>query len=262
MHEARVNSATPQAETVYQIEDLRVAYGDNEVLHGVSLPIRKNQVTALIGPSGCGKSTLLKTLNLMIYADEHVHMSGTISFEGENILREKQDPVDLRKRVGMVFQKPSPFRKSIFDNVSYGPKVHGVKKKDLAEIVERSLKDAYLFDEVKDRLHDSAFSLSGGQQQRLCIARALATSPEVILMDEPTSALDPKATLAVEDLISKLKEKYTVVLVTHQMEQAARVSNSTAFLYMGNVVEHGETHRLFSNPLRKQTEDYITGRFG
>lgn len=162
----------------------------------------------------------------------------------------------------MVFQKPSPFRKSIFDNVSYGPKVHGVKKKDLAEIVERSLKDAYLFDEVKDRLHDSAFSLSGGQQQRLCIARALATSPEVILMDEPTSALDPKATLAVEDLISKLKEKYTVVLVTHQMEQAARVSNSTAFLYMGNVVEHGETHRLFSNPLRKQTEDYITGRFG
>ncbi|EZH66884.1 phosphate ABC transporter ATP-binding protein [Bacillaceae bacterium JMAK1] len=246
----------------YRVEDLRISYGDHQVIHGIDLTIVKNEVTALIGPSGCGKSTFLKSLNGMIRTTSNATWSGTIEWNGRNMIQENVDPLELRQKVGMVFQKPKPFPKSIYENVAFGPKIHGVKKKDIPGIVEKSLRDAYLFDEVKDRLHESALGLSGGQQQRLCIARALATSPDILLMDEPTSALDPLSTIAVEELILKLKEKYTVVLVTHQMEQAARISDSTAFFLMGELIECNRTDALFQNPKSQQTEDYITGRFG
>lgn len=238
-------------------------YGDNQVLFDVSLDIPEKSVTALIGPSGCGKSTFLRTLNRMNDIIEGTRHTGDILLEGTDVYEPQIDVVLLRKRVGMVFQKSTPFPKSIFDNIAYGPKVAGQRSRArLAEIVEESLKRAALWDEVKDRLNSSAMALSGGQQQRLCIARTLATNPDVILMDEPASALDPASTARVEDLIFELKQNYTIVIVTHNMQQAARVSQQTAFFFQGVLVETGETRGLFTNPTEKQTEDYITGRFG
>jgi phosphate transport system ATP-binding protein len=237
-------------------------YGDNQVLFDVSLDIPEKSVTALIGPSGCGKSTFLRTLNRMNDIIEGTHHTGDVLLEGTDVYDPRIDVVLLRKRVGMVFQKSTPFPKSIFDNVAYGPKVAGLRNRTrLAEIVETSLTRAALWDEVKDRLNSSAMALSGGQQQRLCIARTLATNPDVILMDEPASALDPASTARVEDLIFELKQNYTIVIVTHNMQQAARVSQRTAFFFQGVLVETGDTRKLFTNPSEKQTEDYITGRF-
>lgn len=247
---------------IIQASNLDLYYGSNQALKGVNMDIERNRVTALIGPSGCGKSTFLRTLNRMNDLIESVRISGSIMLEGEDIYRD-YDVIYLRKKVGMVFQKPNPFPMSIYDNIAYGPRVHGIKnKKQLDEIVENSLKGAALWDEVKDRLSKSALGLSGGQQQRLCIARTLAVEPEVILMDEPTSALDPISTSKVEDLIVRLKEKYTVVIVTHNMQQAGRISDTTAFFLSGEVVENGPTEELFYKPKDKRTEDYITGRFG
>ncbi len=238
-------------------------YGDHQALHGISLGMPIHRVTALIGPSGCGKSTFLRCLNRMNDMIEDTVVRGEILLDGEDIYRRGADVVELRKRVGMVFQKSNPFPKSIFENVAYGPRVAGIRDRGvLNEIVERSLKQAALWDEVQNRLRDSALQLSGGQQQRLCIARALATGPEVLLMDEPASALDPKSTAAIEDLIFELKETYTIVIVTHNMQQAARVSDQTAFFFEGQLIEVGATNELFTNPREKQTEDYITGRFG
>lgn len=238
-------------------------YGDNQVLFNVSLDIPEKSVTALIGPSGCGKSTYLRTLNRMNDIIEGTRHTGDVLLEGTDVYEPDIDVVLLRKRVGMVFQKSTPFPKSTFDNVAYGPRVAGLKnRKRLAEIVEQSLKRAALWDEVKDRMNDSAMALSGGQQQRLCIARTLATNPDVILMDEPASALDPSSTARVEDLIFELRENYTIVIVTHNMQQAARVSQQTAFFFQGDLIETGDTRKLFTNPTEKQTEDYITGRFG
>jgi phosphate transport system ATP-binding protein len=239
-------------------------YGATQALHDISLPIRDRLVTALIGPSGCGKSTFLRSINRMNELIPHTRSEGEILLRGESIYRADQDVVKLRKRVGMVFQKSNPFPKSIYDNVAYGARVNGLAKKrrDLDEIVERSLRGAALWDEVKDRLDRSALSLSGGQQQRLCIARALAVEPEVLLMDEPASALDPIATQRIEELIYHLKEQYTIVIVTHNMQQAARVSDYTAFFLMGRLVEIGRTNDIFTNPREEQTEAYITGRFG
>ncbi len=238
-------------------------YGDHQALHGISLGMPIHRVTALIGPSGCGKSTFLRCLNRMNDMIEGTVVRGKILLDGEDIYRRGADVVELRKRVGMVFQKSNPFPKSVFENVAYGPRVAGVRKRGvLDEIVEKSLKQAALWDEVNTRLSDSALQLSGGQQQRLCIARALATGPEVLLMDEPASALDPKSTAAIEDLIFELKENYTIVIVTHNMQQAARVSDQTAFFFEGQLIEVGATNELFTNPREKQTEDYITGRFG
>jgi phosphate transport system ATP-binding protein len=248
---------------IFDINDLNLWYGSNHALKSIDFPIYENEVTAIIGPSGCGKSTFIKTLNLMNQSVPNVKMLGQINYNGKNILDSKVDLVDLRKNVGMVFQKAVPFPKTIYENVVYGPKIHGTRKKNvLDEIVERSLKDVALWDEVKDRLDAPALGLSGGQQQRLCIARALATQPDVILMDEPTSALDPISTLKVEELILELKEKYTIAIVTHNMQQAARVSDKTAFFLMGELIELDETSVIFSNPSDKRTEDYITGRFG
>ncbi|MBC7114406.1 MAG: phosphate transport system ATP-binding protein [Archaeoglobi archaeon] len=250
-------------EVAFDIRNLSVYYGEKPGIKDISMKIFKNAVTAVMGPSGCGKSTLLRSLNRLVELVDGVRVEGEVIFEGRNIYDEDVDPVELRRRIGMVFQHPNPFPKSIFDNVAYGPRVHGIKdKKKLMEIVEESLKRAALWDEVKDRLHESALKLSGGQQQRLCIARAIATNPEVILFDEPTSALDPIASSKIEDLIVELKKNYTVVIVTHSIQQAARISDFTAFMYMGRLIEYDETARIFERPKEELTERYITGRFG
>ncbi len=243
--------------------DVDFFYGAKQALYKVSLDVPEHCVTALIGPSGCGKSTFLRCLNRMNDMIDDTTVRGEILLDGKNVYRRGTDVVELRKRVGMVFQKSNPFPKSIYENVAYGPRVAGVRKRNiLDEIVEKSLRQSALWDEVQDRLYDSALQLSGGQQQRLCIARALATNPDVLLMDEPASALDPKSTAAVEDLIFGLKKSYTIAIVTHNMQQAARVSDQTAFFYEGHLIEVGATNELFTNPYEKQTEDYITGRFG
>ena len=244
-------------------DNLNLYYGENHALKNISMNIRQNAITAFIGPSGCGKSTFLRCLNRMNDLIDNVKIEGSILLDGENIYDSGVDTTLLRKKVGMVFQQPNPFPMSIYDNIAYGPRIHGKKNKDeLDEIVERSLRDAAIFDEVKDRLKKSALGLSGGQQQRLCIARALAVEPEVLLMDEPTSALDPISTLKIEELMEELKKKYTVIVVTHNMQQAARISDNTAFFLMGEMIEFDKTDNLFSNPSEKKTEDYITGRFG
>lgn len=249
--------------TKIKVEHLQLHFGDHHVLKDINIHIQKNAVTALIGPSGCGKSTFLKCINRMNDLVETVQIEGEIRIDGEDIYAAGVDNCILRKRVGMVFQQPNPFPMSIYDNIAYGPRLHGIKEKaKLDEIVEKSLKSAAIFDEVKDRLKKNALGLSGGQQQRLCIARALAVEPEVLLMDEPTSALDPISTLKIEELMEGLKQKYTVVIVTHNMQQAARISDDTAFFLNGEVIEFGPTDTLFSRPVKKQTEDYITGRFG
>lgn len=245
------------------VEDLHLYYGENHALKGVNMDIKENAITAFIGPSGCGKSTFLKTLNRMNDLVDNVRITGTVKLDGEDIYGKNIDTTILRKKVGMVFQQPNPFPMSIYDNIAYGPRVHGIKdKKSLDRIVEDSLRGAAIWNEVKDRLKKSALGLSGGQQQRICIARALAVEPEVLLMDEPTSALDPISTTKIEDLMEELKKKYTVVVVTHNMQQAARVSDYTAFFLVGEMVEYGETNAIFKFPQDKRTEDYITGRFG
>lgn len=245
------------------VEHLNLHYGENHALKDVNMKIRENAITAFIGPSGCGKSTFLKCINRMNDLVDCARIDGSIYLDGENIYAPRVDPTLLRKKVGMVFQQPNPFPMSIYDNIAYGPRIHGIKNKArLDEIVENSLRGAAIFEEVKDRLKKSALGLSGGQQQRLCIARALAVEPEVLLMDEPTSALDPISTLKVEELMEELKKKYTVVVVTHNMQQAARVSDETAFFLVGEVVEMDSTRNIFSRPKDKRTEDYITGRFG
>lgn len=246
-----------------RVTNLDLYYGNNHALKNVNMDIRHNAVTAFIGPSGCGKSTFLRTLNRMNDLLDNVRIEGKVLLDGEDIYAPDVDTTILRKRVGMVFQQPNPFPMSIYDNIAYGPRVHGIKnKRILDDIVEESLRGAAIFDEVKDRLNKSALGLSGGQQQRICIARALAVSPEVLLMDEPTSALDPISTLKIEELMEKLKQKYTVVVVTHNMQQAVRVSDDTAFFLLGEMVEFGNTSQLFSYPQDKRTENYITGRFG
>ena len=248
---------------VFEIEDLHLFYNDFEALKGINLDIPENRITSFIGPSGCGKSTLLRCLNRMNDLVEGCTIKGKVLLKEEDIYSGDIDIPTLRKRVGMVFQKPNPFPMSIFDNVAYGPRVHGVKNHvRLSEIVEKALIDAALFDEVKDRLNRSAMGLSGGQMQRLCIARALAVEPEVLLMDEPTSALDPISTLAIENLALSLKEKYTIVIVTHNMQQALRISDYTSFFLLGEIIESASTEELFSRPKNRKTEDYITGRFG
>lgn len=245
------------------VESLNLHYGENHALKNVNMEIADHAITAFIGPSGCGKSTFLRCLNRMNDLVEGCRVEGKVILDGEDIYDKRVDTTLLRKKVGMVFQQPNPFPMSIYDNIAYGPRLHGIKnKKELDEIVERSLLGAAIFEEVKDRLHKSALGLSGGQQQRLCIARALAVSPEVLLMDEPTSALDPISTLKIEELMETLKKKYTVVIVTHNMQQAARVSDDTAFFLVGEVVEKNATSEIFARPQDKRTEDYITGRFG
>ncbi len=249
--------------TKIKVEHLNLHFGDHHVLKDINIDIKENAVTALIGPSGCGKSTFLKTLNRMQDLVPSAKIEGLVTIDGEDIYAPGIDPTLLRKKVGMVFQQPNPFPMSIYDNIAYGPRIHGIKDKNrLDEIVEKSLRDAAIFDEVKDRLKKSALGLSGGQQQRLCIARALAVEPEVLLMDEPTSALDPISTTKIEDLMESLKKQYSVIIVTHNMQQAARISDDTAFFLMGEVVEFGNTERIFSNPQDERTESYITGRFG
>lgn len=246
-----------------EIEKLNLYYGSNHALKNVDMEIKKKAITAFIGPSGCGKSTFLKTLNRMNDLVPNVTIEGKVCLNGEDIYDEKVDTTLLRKKIGMVFQQPNPFPMSIYDNIAYGPRIHGMKNKsELDEIVERSLTGAALWDEVKDRLKKPALGLSGGQQQRLCIARALAVEPEVLLMDEPTSALDPISTLKIEDLMAELKENYTIVIVTHNMQQAARISDYTAFFLVGEVIEWNETSKLFAEPKNQKTEEYITGRFG
>jgi phosphate transport system ATP-binding protein len=243
--------------------DLTLFYGEKMALNSISMEITDREVTAFIGPSGCGKSTFLRTLNRMNDLIPGVRITGEVLVDSLNIYDKQIDVVNLRKKVGMVFQKSNPFAKSIFENVAYGPRINGVNdKKKLGEIVEISLQKAYIWEEVKDRLHDSAMSLSGGQQQRMCIARTLAVEPEIILMDEPASALDPISTAKIEELIIELKKNYTIVIVTHNMQQAARVSDHTAFFYLGELIEFGKTKKIFTAPEKKQTEDYITGRFG
>ena len=246
-----------------KVENLNLYYGENHALKDVSMDIQENAVTAFIGPSGCGKSTFLKTLNRMNDLVDGVRIDGKVLLDGEDIYEPGVDTTILRKKVGMVFQQPNPFPMSIYDNIAYGPRVHGIRdKKRLDQIVEESLRGAAIFDEVKDRLKKSAMGLSGGQQQRICIARALAVQPEVLLMDEPTSALDPISTAKIEELMEDLKKKYTVIVVTHNMQQATRVSDQTAFFLVGEMVEFGDTKQIFSYPQDKRTEDYITGRFG
>lgn len=243
--------------------DFSIFYGSTEAVKKLSADIYRGLVTAIIGPSGCGKSTFLRGINRMNDLIPVCRATGELMFDRQNIYHARVDVVALRKRIGMVFQKPNPFPKSIFDNVAYGPRLHGTRSRgELAEIVERSLRQAALWDEVSDRLQDNALGLSGGQQQRLCLARALAVNPEILLMDEPTSALDPRSTARIEDLIGELSGTYTIIIVTHNMQQAARVSDFTAFMYEGVLVEYGKTRQLFTNPKQRQTEDYITGRFG
>jgi phosphate transport system ATP-binding protein len=252
-----------QRDSILTAEHLNLYYGENQALRDISVSIPRNRVTALIGPSGCGKSTLLRCFNRLNDLVEGVRIEGRILFEGRDIHDPDCDVVELRKRIGMVFQKPNPFPSSIYDNVAYGPRVHGVRdRKVLDAIVRESLEAAALWDEVADRLHDSAMGLSGGQQQRLCIARTLAVEPEIILMDEPCSALDPIATSKIENLINDLKEHYTVVIVTHNMQQAARVSDVVGFMYLGRLIEFGPTARIFENPQEELTNNYVTGRFG
>jgi len=250
-------------QTKIQVRDLTLFYGEKMALNSISMDITEKEVTAFIGPSGCGKSTFLRTLNRMNDLIPNVKITGEVLVDSLNIYDKQIDVVNLRKKVGMVFQKSNPFTKSIYENVAYGPKINGINnRKKLDEIVETSLKQAFIWEEVKDRLHDSAMGLSGGQQQRMCIARALAVNPEIILMDEPASALDPISTAKIEELIFELKKNYTIVIVTHNMQQAARVSDVTAFFYLGELIEHGKTRKIFTTPDKKQTEDYITGRFG
>lgn len=251
------------ANSKISVENLNLHYGENHALKNVNMEIADHAITAFIGPSGCGKSTFLRCLNRMNDLVDGCRVEGKVILDGEDIYDKRVDTTLLRKKVGMVFQQPNPFPMSIYDNIAYGPRLHGIKnKKELDEIVERSLQGAAIFEEVKDRLHKSALGLSGGQQQRLCIARALAVSPEVLLMDEPTSALDPISTLKIEELMETLKKKYTVVIVTHNMQQAARVSDDTAFFLVGEVIEKNATSEIFARPQDKRTEDYITGRFG
>lgn len=248
--------------TKFTVNDLNLFYGDFQALKNINMNIEKGKITAFIGPSGCGKSTFLKTINRMNDLVEGVRINGNITMDGVDIYND-MDAITLRTRVGMVFQQPNPFPMSIYDNVAYGPRIHGIKKKnELDEIVEKSLKQAAIWEEVKDKLKKSALAISGGQQQRICIARTLAIEPEVILMDEPTSALDPISTLKIEDLASELKKSYTIIIVTHNMQQAGRISDKTAFFLTGEVIEYGDTDQIFNKPVNKKTEDYITGRFG
>ena len=250
-------------DSIIEAKDLKLWYGEKQALHGITMAIPRHEITALIGPSGCGKSTFLKTLNRMQDLVPGVKIEGQVLYEGQNIYDPQVDVTWLRKRIGMVFQKANPFPMSIYDNIAYGPRTHGIRSKaKLDEIVEHSARSAAIWDEVKDRLKSSVLGLSGGQQQRLCIARALAVEPEVLLMDESTSALDPISTGKIEELALQLKEKYTVIMVTHNMQQATRVSDNCAFFLLGDLVEFGKTDRLFSDPRDKRTEDYITGRFG
>ena len=248
---------------IINVKDLCLWYGNTQALKNIEIGIKENSITALIGPSGCGKSTFLKTLNRMNDLVPDVKITGKVEYDGKDIFTPGVDVNELRRDIGMVFQKPNPFPMSVYDNIAYGPRIHGIKNKaKLDEIIEESLKDAAIWDELKDRLKKSALGLSGGQQQRLCIARALAVSPRVLLMDEPTSALDPISTSKIEDLAMELKKKYTIVIVTHNMQQAARISDQTAFFLLGNLIEYNDTEKLFANPNDKRTEDYITGRFG
>lgn len=261
--EMKGQSLSDNKKFVYQTKELNLWYGEKHALKNVSLDIVENEITAIIGPSGCGKSTYIKTLNRMVELVPTVKMSGKIFYRGRNIFDPDYEVEQLRTRVGMVFQSPNPFPKSIYDNVAYGPRIHGIKdKKILDAIVEKSLRGAALWDEVKDRLKENAYGLSGGQQQRLCIARCLAIEPDVILMDEPTSALDPISTLKIEELIQELKKDFSIIIVTHNMQQAARISDKTAFFLNGEVIEYNDTDIIFSTPKDKRTEDYITGRFG
>lgn len=254
---------TDKKETVYQTRNLNLWYGEQQALKDINLDIIENDVTAIIGPSGCGKSTYIKTLNRMVELVPIVRTTGEIIYRERNILDKNYQVEELRTKVGMVFQKPNPFPKSIYDNIAYGPRIHGIKnKKILDEIVENSLRGAAIWDDVKDRLHQNAYGLSGGQQQRICIARCLAIEPDVILMDEPTSALDPISTLKVEELVQELKQNYSIIIVTHNMQQAARISDKTAFFLNGEVIEFDDTNKLFSTPSDRRTEDYISGRFG
>jgi len=262
MTTAKVNEAGQKIKMTAR--DVKVFYGSNQAIHGVDMDIVENEVIAFIGPSGCGKSTFLRCLNRMNDTIDSCRVTGEIALDGQNIYAPSLDVVQLRAQVGMVFQKPNPFPKSIYENIAYGPKLHGLasKKSDLDDVVESSLRRAGLWDEVKDRLNQPGTGLSGGQQQRLCIARTIAVSPEVILMDEPCSALDPIATSIIEELITELKQNFTIVIVTHNMQQAARVSDRTAFFHLGNLIEIGGTNDVFTNPTQKRTEDYITGRYG
>ena len=256
-----LDNAKPQP--ILESKNLHLYYGETEALKGIDMKIGENEITALIGPSGCGKSTFLKTLNRMNDLIPSVRITGEVTLQGKDIFSPDVDVTALRRQVGMVFQKPNPFPMSIYDNIAYGPRLHGNHSKhELDEIVENALRGAALWDEVKDRLKKSALGLSGGQQQRLCIARALAVQPDVLLMDEPTSALDPGSTLRIEDLMAELKKNYTVVIVTHNMQQATRISDKTAFFLVGELIEFGDTKQIFTNPHEKKTEDYITGRFG
>ena len=251
-----------QTKSKFSVKDLSLYYGDFKALKNINMEIQENEITAFIGPSGCGKSTFLKTVNRMNDLVDGVRIEGNIYLDGVDIYKDI-DVIDLRRRVGMVFQQPNPFPMTIYDNVAYGPRIHGIKKKSqLDDIVERSLRQAAIWDEVKDRLKKNALGVSGGQQQRICIARALAVEPEVLLMDEPTSALDPISTMKIEDLALELKKNYTIIIVTHNMQQASRISDKTAFFLTGEVVEYGPTLQIFNNPVEKKTEEYITGRFG
>ena len=262
-NEAKEGNHMADKKVVFDTRELNLWYGEDQALKNINLEILENEVTAIIGPSGCGKSTYIKTLNRMIELIPSVRTSGNIMYRNKNILDKSYKVEDLRTNVGMVFQKPNPFPKSIYDNIAYGPRIHGIRnKKILDEIVEKSLRGAAIWDEVKDRLKENAYGLSGGQQQRICIARCLAIEPDVILMDEPTSALDPISTLKVEELVQEIKKDFSIIIVTHNMQQAARISDKTAFFLNGEVVEFDDTNKIFSTPTDKRTEDYITGRFG